>query len=332
MVETAGPSGLPDLPPGQAWYTEPVRATLHHSLVLKRVIFSGATALQRVDILDTDPFGKTLVLDGKTQSAAADEFIYHEALVHPALVAHDAPADVFIAGGGEGATLREVLAHRTVRRAVMADLDGELVGLCREHLPEWHAGAFDDPRAELEIGDARAALERRGAEFDVIVIDVTDPTEAGPSLPLFTAEFYAMAARRLKPGGVLVTQAGPATLGMTKALTAIRHTVAQAFGRAAPTPPRSRRSAVRGVSSSPAARTPPPSTPPRLTAESPNAWNALCASTTARPTGASSPSPSGCANGSPPSATSSAPTRRSTSTSVRGGPRRVASVPALQVE
>ena len=232
MVETAGPSGLPDLPPGQAWYTEPVRATLHHSLVLKHVIFSGATALQRVDILDTDPFGKTLVLDGKTQSAAADEFIYHEALVHPALVAHDAPADVFIAGGGEGATLREVLAHRTVRRAVMADLDGELVGLCREHLPEWHAGAFDDPRAELEIGDARAALERRGAEFDVIVIDVTDPTEAGPSLPLFTAEFYAMAARRLKPGGVLVTQAGPATLGMTKALTAIRHTVAQAFGRA----------------------------------------------------------------------------------------------------
>ena len=233
MVEAAGPSGLPDLPPGQAWYTEPVRATLHHSLVLKRVIFSGATALQRVDILDTDPFGKTLVLDGKTQSAATDEFIYHEALVHPALVAHDAPADVFIAGGGEGATLREVLAHRTVRRAVMADLDGELVGLCREHLPEWHAGAFDDPRAELEIGDARAALERRGAEFDVIVIDVTDPTEAGPSLPLFTAEFYAMAARRLKPGGVLVTQAGPATLGMTKALTAIRHTVAQAFGRAA---------------------------------------------------------------------------------------------------
>ncbi len=233
MVETAGPSGLPDLPPGQAWYTEPVRATLHHSLVLKRVIFSGATALQRVDILDTDPFGKTLVLDGKTQSAATDEFIYHEALVHPALVAHDAPADVFIAGGGEGATLREVLAHRTVRRAVMADLDGELVGLCREHLPEWHAGAFDDPRAELEIGDARAALERRGAEFDVIVVDVTDPTEAGPSLPLFTAEFYAMAARRLKPGGVLVTQAGPATLGMTKALTAIRHTVAQAFGRAA---------------------------------------------------------------------------------------------------
>ncbi len=233
MVETAGPSGLPDLPPGQAWYTEPVRASLHHSLVLKRVIFSGATALQRVDILDTDPFGKTLVLDGKTQSAAADEFIYHEALVHPALVAHDAPADVFIAGGGEGATLREVLAHRTVRRAVMADLDGELVGLCREHLPEWHAGAFDDPRAELEIGDARAALERRGAEFDVIVIDVTDPTEAGPSLPLFTADFYAMAAGRLKRGGMLVTQAGPATLGMTQALTAIRHTVAQAFGRAA---------------------------------------------------------------------------------------------------
>ena len=91
MAGKAGPSGLPKLPVGHGWYTESVQRSLFHSLVLKRTLFSGTTRLQRVEIIDTDPFGKTLVLDDKTQSAAADEFIYHEALVHPAMIAHDSP-------------------------------------------------------------------------------------------------------------------------------------------------------------------------------------------------------------------------------------------------
>ena len=229
MAGKAGPSGLPKLPVGHGWYTESVERSLFHSLVLKRTLFSGTTRLQRVEIIDTDPFGKTLVLDDKTQSAAADEFIYHEALVHPAMIAHDSPRNVFIAGGGEGATLREVLAHGTVERVVIADVDGELVDLCREHMPEGHQGAFEDPRVELMICDAREELECHGADFDVIVVDVTDPTEVSLALPLFTEDFYRMALKRLKPGGIFVTQAGPAGLGMTPALSAIHHTVLSAF-------------------------------------------------------------------------------------------------------
>ncbi len=216
------------------WYVESVQPTLFQQLKLTARIYSGRTAYQQVEVIETDPLGRTLVLDGKTQSAEGDEFIYHEALVHPGLIAHPGPRDVFIAGGGEGATLREVLAHRTVDRVVMADLDRELVELCKELLPSWHRGAFDDPRAELVFGDARRVLEEREQPFDAIVIDVTDPAETGPSLPLFTDSFYRLALSRLRPGGVLVTQAGPAALGMSRVFSAICHTVHEAAGSVAP--------------------------------------------------------------------------------------------------
>ncbi len=216
------------------WYVEPVRPTLLHQIKLNAILYSGRTAFQTVEIIDTDPFGLTLVLDGKTQSAQADEFIYHEALVHPAMVAHPDPRSVLIAGGGEGATLREVLAHRTVQRAVMVDLDRELVALCREHLPGWHRGAFDDPRGELVFDDARRYLEQASGSFDVIIVDITDPTEGGPSLPLFTEAFYRMALGRLTPGGIFVTQAGPASHGLANAFTAICSTLRAAAGSVHP--------------------------------------------------------------------------------------------------
>jgi spermidine synthase len=219
---------------GDEWYVESVQPTLFQQLKLAARIYSGHTAYQQVEVIETDPLGRTLVLDGKTQSAEGDEFIYHEALVHPGLIAHPGPRDVFIAGGGEGATLREVLAHRTVERVLMADLDRELVELCKELLPSWHRGAFDDPRAELVFGDARRLLEEQDQRFDAIVIDVTDPAETGPSLPLFTESFYRLALSRLRPGGVLVTQAGPAALGMSRVFAAICRTLREAAGTVAP--------------------------------------------------------------------------------------------------
>ncbi len=214
------------------WYTEPVLPTLHHSLELKAVHYRGRTRYQDVQIIDTNPFGTTLVLDGKTQSAESDEFIYHEGLVHPALIGHSGPRRVLIAGGGEGATLREVLAHRTVEEAVMVDLDEELVALCRERLPQWHRGAFDDPRSALRYADVFAYLESEARVFDAIIVDVTDPSDGGPSTKIFSADFYSLARDRLAPGGVLATQAGPATHGMEGILTAVANTVRSVFGTA----------------------------------------------------------------------------------------------------
>ena len=220
--------------PVDKWYTEPILPTFLQQLKLKAIHYSGKTAYQSVQIIETEPLGVTLVLDGKTQSAEADEFIYHEALVHPALLAHPAPRSVLIAGGGEGAVLREVLAYRSVQEAVMVDLDAELVALCKERLPSWHRGAFDDPRTHLLFRDARQYLHDCGRTFDAIIIDITDPTEGGPSSMLFTQAFYQDALQRLTPEGFLVTQAGPASHEVAGLLAAISNTVKSVFGEAYP--------------------------------------------------------------------------------------------------
>jgi spermidine synthase len=209
------------------WRTFDVVPGERASYEVTRVVVRAQTAFQDVEIAETRSFGRALFLDGAPQSAVADEFVYHEALVHPSLVAHPAPRRALIAGGGEGATLREVLRHPDVERVVMVDIDGELVDLCREHLAEMHQGAFDDPRAEVIIGDALAYLREHDETFDVIVVDLTDPSEDGPIGELYSDGFYRLVASRLAEGGIMVLQAytfGPgrtewqdriaATLGM----------------------------------------------------------------------------------------------------------------------
>ena len=197
---------------------------------IKDIIHAGKTAYQTVDILDTHTFGRCLVLDGKTQSTEADEYIYHEALVHPALLLHPRPKTVFIGGGGEGATLREVLYHKSVERAVMLDLDGDVVELCRRFLPQHHQDKFDDSRVELRYEDARGYLASCQESFDVMVLDLVDPVEEGTSYLLYTHEFYDICRSKLRPGGVLVTQAGPAgLLNYTECFTAIARTLASVF-------------------------------------------------------------------------------------------------------
>ena len=202
---------------------------------IKDIVHTGKTPHQTVDILDTDTFGRCLILDGKTQSTEADEYIYHEALVHPALLFHARPESVFIGGGGEGATLREVLHHDGIQRVVMLDLDGDVVDLCRRYLPGHHQGRFDDPRVELRHEDARQYLTSCQESFDVMVLDLVDPIEGGPSCLLYTQEFYRIARSKLRPGGVLVTQAGPAgLLNYAECFTAIARTLSTAFPRAYP--------------------------------------------------------------------------------------------------
>ena len=216
------------------WFAESVSPDLAVMLRLKSVLFSGTTAYQKVEVLDSDVFGRTLVLDGKTQSTEADEFIYHESLVHPAMLFHPDPRSVFIGGGGEGGTLREVLAHRSVEHATMIDLDREVVELCRAHLPDHHQGSFDDSRVTLRHEDARAFLQSGDEGYDVIILDLVDPLEEGTAYLLYTDEFYGIAKSRLNPGGILVTQSGPAGLpNHRECFTTIFHTLSHVFSHAA---------------------------------------------------------------------------------------------------
>lgn len=189
------------------WYIEWQTPYEAHVYAIKRVIYLGETKYQRIEIIEVHNYGKCLFLDGKLQSSLSDEWIYHEALVHPVMVTHPNPKSVLVIGGGEGATLREVLRHQSVGKAYMVDIDEEVINVCMKYLPEWHENSFNDPRVKLLFEDGRAFLNKTNEVFDVIIVDLTDPVPGTPSVKLYTKEFYELVYNRLTNDGVMVTQA-----------------------------------------------------------------------------------------------------------------------------
>jgi len=217
-------------PQSYKWFFETTTAVEGHMHAIVRTIVEAQTKFQHVEIMETASYGKALVLDGRIQSSQADEFIYHEALVHPGmLAAENRPESGLVIGGGEGATLREILRYPSVKRAVMVDIDGEVVDLCKKHLPEMHQGAFEDKRTELRHEDARAYLEKTSERFDFISIDLVEPLEEGPACMLFTKEFYTLIRDRLTPGGAMTMQAGMTKVGELNFFTAIHRTLRDVF-------------------------------------------------------------------------------------------------------
>ena len=173
----------------------------------ERIILERKTKYQHVLIAELKSFGKALFLDGVIQSTQRFEFIYHEALVHPALITHPKPEKILVIGGGEGATIREVLKHNTVKRCVMVDIDKELVEIAMRYLPEFHRGSFYDKRVKLEYMDGGRFIEQCKEKFDVIILDLVDPFRGSPAEHLYSEEFYKKCFERLTSDGILVTQA-----------------------------------------------------------------------------------------------------------------------------
>lgn len=176
-----------------------------------KMILEGKTQYQTYQIAEIPRFGKSLFLDYNIQTSILDEYVFHECMSQPAMTLHPNPKKVVVCGGGEGATLREALKHNTVTEAHMIDIDKELVDMVKEHMPEWHQGAFDDPRTNLLHMDARQWLvDHKGANFDVILSDLPNPHEEGPGQMLFTKEYFQIAADALADDGILAMQAGSA--------------------------------------------------------------------------------------------------------------------------
>jgi spermidine synthase len=192
------------------WYAEQFAPTELHAHAIEETYYSGRTPFQSVAVLRTPVFGKMLVLDGDTQSSQNDEKIYHESLVHPAMASVDDRSEVLILGGGEGATLREVLRDPSVRRCTMVDIDDQVVDLAKRYLPEWSNGAFDDPRARVIIGDALKFIKEDGDRYSIVISDLTEPLPDSPSFPLFNGDVFRDIKARLAPGGVYVLQASTA--------------------------------------------------------------------------------------------------------------------------
>jgi spermidine synthase len=196
---------------------------------IAQTIATANSQYQEILIVDTPDYGRALFLDGNPQSAAIDEHIYHETLVHPALAAHSHPQKVFIAGGGEGAVLREVLKHNTIEQVVMVDIDTVMVDMAKKYLTAWHAGAFEDKRVKLVHDDARAYLENTREKFDCIILDATDPLEESPAALLFTTEFFKLAKARLAVGGTFAMQAESTTIGLHDAHVSVVKTLRRCF-------------------------------------------------------------------------------------------------------
>jgi spermidine synthase len=170
----------------------------------KKRLLSERTPFQKMEVYETDSYGRVLILDGLVQTTQKDEFFYHEMLVHPALMCHPRPKDVLIIGGGDGGALREVLRY-PVKRAVLVEIDVRVIEVCRKRFPGL-AASFGDSRVEVIVDDGNRFVRETDRWFDVILVDSSDPV--GPSAILHQSDFFAALKRRLRTGGIIAAQAG----------------------------------------------------------------------------------------------------------------------------
>ncbi|OQB38711.1 MAG: putative spermidine synthase [Euryarchaeota archaeon ADurb.Bin165] len=197
----------------------------------------GKTLFQAYEVWDTPQFGKLFRLDGYFMTSERDEFFYHENMVHPALVTHPDPKAVLIIGGGDGGSAEEVFKHPSIERIVLVELDKGVIDLARRFFGSIHRGSLDDPRMEILIEDGLKYVREigpgRGDEFDIVVLDLTDPI--GPATELYTPRFMADCKALLNSGGMFVLHIGSPVFepgrvsGLMKSLESVFHHVAPYF-------------------------------------------------------------------------------------------------------
>ena len=171
----------------------------------KERLAHAKSPFQDIEVLETD-FGRTLRIDDYFMTSDKDEFFYHENMVHPAGISHYAPKRALIIGGGDGGAAEEYLKYPSIEEVVMVEIDAVVVDFCKEHLPEVHRGAFDDPRLKVVIADGKKYVEECQGQFDLMMLDLTDPF--GPAEALYRVDFLKHCRRILGPEGVLSMHLG----------------------------------------------------------------------------------------------------------------------------
>jgi spermidine synthase len=207
-----GVPGAPETPDEQHLALEWLTPDVVHGFAERRAPITTQSPLQRLDWHDTRALGRALSLDGAFMVSERDEFIYHECMVHVPALTHPAPHSAFVMGGGDGCTARELLKYPGITRVVIAELDALVIASCREHFSHINQGALDDPRVEIVIGDALATLRDSAENFDLIIMDLTDPgeDETNAANPLYSAETYALVRSRLTTDGLMTAHIGSA--------------------------------------------------------------------------------------------------------------------------
>jgi len=224
------PSFIAKLPKNSHWILEFTQGPHSaHLFQVKKIITHQKTPFQTVDIVELFHYGKTLFLDERLQATEADEFFYHESIVHPALITHAKPEKVLIIGGADGGAACQALKHQSVKELSIVEIDAKLVKLCQQFLPEINKGVFKNPKLDVLNGDGRKFLKETKKKFDVVISDLTTPLTNPPSYLLFTKEFFKIVYDSLNKDGIFSLQADSTNHLNNEIFTAIYQTVAQVF-------------------------------------------------------------------------------------------------------
>lgn len=187
----------------ELWFTEKHTPHVNFSIKVDKQLYSGQSEFQRIDVFESREFGRILALDGYLMLTEKDEFIYHEMITHvPMAVIPDAKK-ILIIGGGDGGTAREILRYKSVESIDLVDIDEEVAEVCKKYIPQT-ADSLNDPRVNCYFEDGLKYIRHHENEYDLIIVDSTDPF--GPGEGLFTKEFYGNCFKALKETGIMVNQ------------------------------------------------------------------------------------------------------------------------------
>ena len=185
------------------WFSEQHTPNVKFSIKVDRQLFSEVSEYQRVDIFESAEFGRVLVLDGQIMLTEKDEFIYHEMISHVAMCVNPEIKKVLLVGGGDGGTALELLKYETIEKIDLVEQDETVVRACKKFIPQT-AGCLDNPRVEIFIEDGLKYVRRCENDYDLIIVDSTDPFGAVEGL--FTREFYGSCNNALRENGIMVNQ------------------------------------------------------------------------------------------------------------------------------
>lgn len=185
------------------WFTENHTENVRFSIKVDKQLYTGQSEFQRIDIFDSEEFGRVLALDGYVMLTEKDEFMYHEMIVHVPMCVHPNPRKILVIGGGDGGTVRELVKYSSVESVDLVEIDEDVVTACKEYLPQT-AGMLEDPRVNTHFEDGLKFIRHHENEYDLIIVDSTDPF--GPGEGLFTREFYGNCYKALTDDGIMVNQ------------------------------------------------------------------------------------------------------------------------------
>lgn len=187
----------------ELWFTEDHSKDAKFSIRVEKQLYSGKSDFQRIDVFESKEFGKFFTLDGYIMITEKDEFIYHDMIVHVPMATNPDIKKVLVIGAGDGGTVRELVRYNTIEKIDMVEIDKLVVDVCKEYFPRSTSG-LDDERVSLYFEDGLKFVQEKINEYDLIIVDSTDPI--GPGEGLFTREFYKNCYRALKMEGILVNQ------------------------------------------------------------------------------------------------------------------------------